>query len=70
VISTDSPGTAAFDKAGTNVIPLIWPVTGERYVYVADAAAVNAIFNDRRMFVKPVHLVCQTVQYCSSLSYH
>jgi len=65
--TTGSHGTAAFDKAGTNVIPLIWPVTGERYVYVVDAAAVNAIFNDRRMFVKPVHLVCQTFQHSSCL---
>ncbi|EJD34765.1 cytochrome P450 [Auricularia subglabra TFB-10046 SS5] len=41
-----------FDRAGTTVIPCILPLTAQRFIYVADAAATRLILNDRHTFRK------------------
>jgi len=42
----------AHERSGKTIIPLVWPLTGARQIYVADAAAIKRIFNDRFTWVK------------------
>ncbi|EJD34764.1 cytochrome P450 [Auricularia subglabra TFB-10046 SS5] len=41
-----------FDRAGTTVVPCIFPLTAQRCIHVADAEAMKTILNDRHGFVK------------------
>ncbi|KZV92266.1 cytochrome P450 [Exidia glandulosa HHB12029] len=43
-----------YDRIGQTVIPCIFPLTAERYMYVGDAAACKMIMNDRHAFIKNV----------------
>ncbi|EJD34457.1 cytochrome P450 [Auricularia subglabra TFB-10046 SS5] len=41
-----------FERAGRTVIPCIFPLTAQRFIYIADAAAMKMVFNARHSFLK------------------